>query len=305
MEGRKLKNVMKKIIFGVEKRTKRQCPSMYLCPALACHLISKEMKRIILLLVLFTSITTINAQEIINYFEVASNIAKPVTMKTSKGTYTIWGGERIEGNLGWMEAWDANGNKIVNTSPYKTEIGTNKPTIRRYRFKDLYKSSSSSSTKNTSNTRGRNNEWSSKMADYASRGVAIAQDGYPNLQIRVGASIFMAEYASLKAELGGAGGFVLCGGMGKSIFDNTILGKSWYAGLGYYGGDEDYCFSLDFIYMDSHIIESRILSFELEFSYFFGGGRFGCFADAQLGLCFDKETVMFNVGAGIAWKLFE
>lgn len=266
------------------------------------------MKRLVLLVTVVSGFLSVSAQDIINYFEVASNIAKPVTMKTAQGTYTIRGGERIDGNLGWVEAYDANGNKIVNNTPYKTEIGSNQATIRRYRFQTLYKSTTESNYNNNQyRYKSNNSDFADKLGNYAAMAAGIPQEGYPNLQIRVGASLFMAEYASLKAELGGIGGFVICGGMGKSLFDEMVEGKSWYAGLGYYGGDEDYDISLDFLWVDSHKVLSRALAFELEFSYFFGGGRLGVFADAQMGICFDvasdAEILKFSVGAGVSWKI--
>ena len=267
------------------------------------------MKKIMfLVLLILLSVNEMNAQEIINYFYVADNIAKPVKLNTSVGQLTIWGGERKDGNISIYSAYDANGNQIVNTTPYKTDIGTNKPTVRYYRFQTLYNSTSNNKTQPSSSNRSKGSDFADKLGDYAVRAAAIPQEGFPNLQVRVGASFFMAEYASLKAELGGVGGFVICGGLGKSLFDKAVEGKSWYAGLGYYGGDEDFSFSLNFLYLDSHRILSRILAFELEFSYFFEGGRFGVFADGQMGICFDANTdaglLKFNIGAGIAWKLF-
>lgn len=255
----------------------------------------------VMLLVVFASNGL--GQEIINYFEVTSNIKKPVTMKTGKGTYTIWGGERINGNLGWIEAYDADGNKIVNNTPYKTEIGTDKPTIRRYKFQMLYKSQTSS-TSNQSNSESWGTRIGSKMADYASRAVAIPQEGYPNLQIRAGFSLLMAEYVSVKAELGGVGGFVLSGGYGKNLFDKQSSKCSWYAGVGYYGGTEDFDFSFDVTFINSSIVQNMLLMAELEFSYFFGGSRFGLFADAQFGAYINQPKFTFNVGGGLTWKLF-
>ena len=243
------------------------------------------------------------SQEIINYFEVASNIAKPVTMKTGKGTYTIWGGERIDGNLGWIEAYDANGNKIVNNTPYKTEIGTNKPTIRRYRFQTLYKSTPSN-TSNQSNSGSWGKDVGRKLSDVADQGFGIPQEGYPNLQIRAGFSFLMAEYVSAKAELGGISGYVLSGGYGKDLFDKQVNGHSWYAGIGYYGGNEDFDFTFDIIFISSSIFQDMFLMGELEFSYFFGGSRFGLFADLQFGGAIGQEKFAFNAGVGIAWKIF-
>ena len=85
-----------------------------------------------------------------NYFEVASNIAKPVTIETNLRTYKIRGGEVIKGHITRCTPRDAKGNLIVNNQAYKTETGTNKPTKKYWRFDDTYKAHSTVKDNNSS-----------------------------------------------------------------------------------------------------------------------------------------------------------
>lgn len=250
-----------------------------------------------------------HAQDIINYFEVADNIAKPVTIKTRLGTFQIYGGERIAGNLYSVEAYDAKGNKIVNTQPYKTATATNKPTVRFYRFKDLYgsssKTSSSSYSSSSSSNKGSggNGEFN-EMQDWVDEAIDIPMEGYPNLQVSAGASFLMDEYASLKAELGGAGGFIFEGGIGKNIFDNNS-GTSWCASIGYYGGNKNFCLTYGMAFLYSQKASDYALVYEMEFSYFFKNvPRFGFYAELQFGAYLNHTAFTFNAGIGISWKLF-
>ena len=79
----------------------------------------------------------------VNYFQVSSNIAQPVTIKTNLGTYSFSGSFTLRGHISRMEAFDHNGNRIVNTQPYEYERGTN-VNKNWYRFSDIYESYSSS-----------------------------------------------------------------------------------------------------------------------------------------------------------------
>lgn len=56
-------------------------------------------------------------------FNVGSNINKPVTVKTNKGTYTVYSSMTIEGVANVQSATDAEGNKIVVSSSYKSKSG--------------------------------------------------------------------------------------------------------------------------------------------------------------------------------------
>lgn len=77
------------------------------------------MQRLVLLviLLLLPIASVIAGDKTANHFKIASNIAKPVTINTNLGTYHLWGGETIYGHISRLEAFDANGNRIVNTEP--------------------------------------------------------------------------------------------------------------------------------------------------------------------------------------------
>lgn len=80
------------------------------------------MKRLLLYIasVLLLSTSAV-AQKVVNIFEVADTIEKPVVVETNQGTYTIYGGERIPGHVYRCVAEDAYGNKIVERHPYRVE----------------------------------------------------------------------------------------------------------------------------------------------------------------------------------------
>lgn len=285
------------------------------------------MKKLLFFVALLMSFATISAQEIINYFEVASNITKPVTLNTNDGEITIWGGERITGNIWIYSAYDGNGNQIVNTTPYKTEIGTNKPTIRRYRFQTLYNSSSSESSNSSSSSSSNDNMRKSieqttesvkraqnQYIDYAASQAGIEMSGYPNFQVRTGASLVYGEFVALQAELGGKGGWILGGGVGKDLIrgDERLV---WYADMGMYSGDENNLFVMGVVFgkniAGAPMWASSIIHDEEGGSILLGTGmyigwehyfedvpRLGFFTIAQLNLG------SAELRAGISWKLF-
>lgn len=252
-----------------------------------------------------------SAQEIINYFEVADNIAKPVIIMTNLGTFKIYGGERIDGNLYRLSAYDANGNQIVNTTPYSVDIGTNKPTIRRYKFKDLYKKSSSSAVQSSSSSGEWGSELGAKFGNAVARATAVPMDGFPNLQVRAGASLVMGEYLSVKTELGSMGGLSLSAGIGKNIFSQRATDNNWFVSIGAYIGVEGFSFSYDMGIMQRHYYDDYwnagysdlvIVCGSLEFSYFFNEGRFGAYANLQAGIG-GGDSFVFNASIGLSWKL--
>lgn len=270
-----------------------------------------------ILFVLFAVTTSIsNAQDIINYFQVGDDIVTPVTIHTSKGKFTIYGGERIDGNLYGITAYDANGNKIVQNTPYKTETATGEPTVRYYYFKSIYNSSSNNydsydSSYNESDSY--DNDYSSgaggsniaeKMGNYARQASRYHMDGYPNLQIRVGYSYLSTEALSIKIQLGGMGGFNLSGGVGYDLFHKSRGWTLFYGGVGYYSGDTNNDISFNVLFGAS-LDRSFFLCGELEYSYFFDAvPRLGLFVAGRLGVYF-SYSFMFDAHAGISWKLFK
>ena len=282
------------------------------------------MKRITLLFALIAIAMTIQAQDIINYFEVSKNIAKPVTIKTSKGTYQIYGGERIDGDLGWLEAYDADGNKIVNNTPYETEYGTNKPTIRFYRFSMLYNSSSTTPSTTPSSTNNNNigaelgERIGQSLNDFTSKASQVPMKGYPNFQVRLGYSMDKYEYLGLHYEFGEMGGGYLHGAIGKTMNAIDIDEKmKWMAGIGWYGGnihntvDFGVFFGTGFTKgIDSKEKEVNLdptkvtLGLELMYSHWFSfHPRLGLYIIAHGGVCIDAFALDYDLKIGMAYKI--
>ena len=239
------------------------------------------------------------SQNVINYFQVSENIAKPVTIKTSNGTYKIYGGERIDGNLYSVSAYDANGNQIAQNTPYKTETASGKPTVRYYYFKTVYNSSHNNNYE--SSTSSHSSAWADKMGNAAMRASSVPMEGYPNLQVRLGYSFLAAEALSVKIQLGGMGGFNLTGGVGKNLFRNEPGLSMWYGGVGYYGGDEVNDFSFNVL---MGVDDDILLCGEIEYSHFFDAvPRLGLFIAGRLG-AHVSSSFFLDLHAGVSWKLF-
>ena len=110
-----------------------------------------------------------NAQDVINYFYMRGEVSAPVTLKTSKGTFVVRSGDRLDGNLQIHSATDANGNAIMDLTADKTSVGTGRATVREYTFSTLYPSqrnNSGSNNKNTSSSSG--NTIAEGMSKFAS-----------------------------------------------------------------------------------------------------------------------------------------
>lgn len=281
------------------------------------------MKKLCTVLLLIVLETAMCAQEIINYFEVASNIATPVTIRTNLGTFQIKDGETIRGNITSLTAFDADGNWIVQNSYYKSEWDS-KHTYhyRYYRFESTYNQSTSSSNNSSKSSSNNNVERSIGQAsqsvsraqgqfiDAAAGMSGIPMSGYPNLQVRGGISVAYGEFVGLQAELGGKGGWILGGGIGKDyIRDSDSL--SWYIDLGMYMGDEDNLFVMGFIFGKSILDTPNWTSGKIHSRFLLGSGmylgwehyfedipRLGFFVICQL------NFGSYDLRAGISWKLF-
>lgn len=276
----------------------------------------------------------LHAQDVICIFKVGGNICEPVTLKTSNGNYSVIGSITIKRNLSWFEAFDCNGNKIVNPFP-AVSTGTNKPTVRTYKLETVYKSSKSSydeaynqkeqpeydidrqersSIENTMSNIG------NTMNAAAVRGMSMHAAGYPNLTLALGISRMYGEFARLKACLGGGGGFILYGGVGKDwIFNGSNKDKlSWHTGLGYYGSwgmDDEQEFDLGITVSETSACPGYALSLDLAYSYYFGSStRFGAFGGLGIGVGNLKNVYksekkfggefVWDITFGLAVKLF-
>lgn len=281
------------------------------------------MKRLCTIIILIAIEAAACAQEIINYFEVSNNIATPVTIRTNLGTFQINGGEKIEGNITSLSAYDANGNLIVQNSYYKSKWNSSHTYhYRYYRFESTYNQSTYSGN-NSSKTSSNNNF--ERSIGQASQSVSRAQgqfidaaavmsdipmSGYPNLQVRSGISVAYGELIGLQAELGGKGGWILGGGIGKDYI-RDIDSLSWYIDLGMYMGDEENLFIMGVIFGKSILDAPNLTSGKINSRVLLGSGmylgwehyfedipRLGFFVIGQLNIG------SYDLRAGISWKLF-
>lgn len=92
--------------------------------------------------------------------EVSGSLATPLTVQTSKGTYTVYNRTELNGSISVRSAVDANGNKVVvPNGDYKSHTSNGKSEYTRiYRFKTLYNNNSgysnnASSARNTTEER--------------------------------------------------------------------------------------------------------------------------------------------------------
>lgn len=281
------------------------------------------MKKTVLFICFVCCAFFLQAQEIINYFEVGDNIATPVTIKTNLGTFQIYGGESIRGAITSLSAYDADGDLIVQNSYYKSEWNSaHTYHYRYYRFLSVYNSSSPNNNPSSSSSSNDNMRRSiehvkraqSQYIDYAASLAGIEMRGYPNFQIRAGASLTYGEFVALQAELGGAGGWILGGGIGKDFFRGEES-LAWYADLGMYSGNEDNLFVMGFMIGKSIVsapnLAKRIVSNDDKGRFLLGSGmyigwehyfedipRLGFFLLGQIGIG------SVDIRAGISWKLF-
>ena len=278
-----------------------------------------------------------------NHFRCTDNICAPAKVKSNTlGTFYVYYDDTVvEGDLGYWEACDCNGNRIVTGMPYThTQDNDEKRSDYYYVLDMIYTDSSTkSSDSNTGKEverRGEGSNWKSTAA--AGAGTAAAgliagglytaiSDGagetYPNLQIQAGASHICSEFLRLKWMLGGSYGFgfVMFGGVGKEmIFDNKnykLNGKHipWHVGLGmfyspdgeYGDGTHDFTFGLSFA--ETPAVENYAMMVDLTWSKFFGESRrFGIFIGTGIGLGNMERKdpeIMWDANVGITFKLWQ
>ena len=272
------------------------------------------MRKIVLIFCFMCCSSILNAQEIINYFEVGGNIATPVTIKTNLGTFQIYGGESISGAITSLSAYDADGDLIVQNSYYKSEWNsTHTYHYRYYRFLSTYNSSSSDNN-NSSSPRSYGNGDNSIISDETARNMGrafaklsfIETEGSPNLQVREGISFNYSDYVSLKAELGGAGGLALSAGYGTHLLD--VSDQTFYIGAALFiANDNNGYNSFSFLGVIYGVGTDGVQMMDLlllEYSHHFKSiPRLGYYLNASVGSNFNDEF-HFNVGFGLSWKLF-
>lgn len=264
-------------------------------------------------LILF--VNSISAQDVINYFEVGSNISTPVTIYTNKGKYVIYGGERIDGNLYRVTAYDAEGNKIVQNTPYKTHFETGNASIRYYRFTSTYGQSSTSDepVEIIDDGGSSSGSWGKQLADNLDNLVGdygpVPMKGYPNLQVRALWSSHFGELLALQTELGGLAGYYLAGAIGKDLqVSQAEKTWSWFAEVGYYGGNEQNTVNFGMLLgRNQNPPGTVMLGAVLKYSRWFGDTyRWGMFGGVSFGAYIVGEhyKVAWDISLGVSYKLF-
>lgn len=105
------------------------------------------MKKIITILSALLVTFTAFAQKNITIFTAADDIARPITIKTNSGNYKLYNELQIDKHISWFEAYDGNGNKIMQPGAsrdihFSTEDESR--LVKKYHFTTLYPSSSKS-----------------------------------------------------------------------------------------------------------------------------------------------------------------
>lgn len=283
------------------------------------------MKRVLTLLAMLLTIGTSSlwaADYIV--IRVYNNIALPVKVDTSDGTYTIntYDAVQLAGNITVRSAYDANGNQIMIQG--STSTGTNAPTVRYYELTQTYTSSTSSSSSYSSssyynNQRPRNNPINN-FTDAAMNMIGIDGNGVPYLGVEVGYSHFCSNFVRTRAALGGAGGFLLIGGIGKEgIFSKNGPGEDlyWHVGVGSYMTDDEHTMEFGFTfgtnpmcnntYWEADINGGWGFVMDARYGYFFPYTRFGIIAGAGIGVGFPESGQAKLLGEyqiGLVVKLF-
>lgn len=217
------------------------------------------MKRfLVLLIAIVSSISTLLAADYI-VIRVGKNIAIPVKVNTSNGTYTITTYEtRINGNIAVNSAYDARGQQIMVQG--SVSVGTGQATVRYYDLTQTYPSSSSSSSSSSSRSYDSSYSGSSYSSSSVSSSVRasgsnfynnamaaassmmfVSGDGLPYFGVEVGYSRFCTYFVRPRLALGESGGFLLYGGVGKEDVFKKHGGSDevyWHVGLGSYVSDE-------------------------------------------------------------------
>lgn len=244
----------------------------------------------------------------INYFSADGDVCLPVRVKHSRGEFTFsYNGYRVDGPINYVEAWDCQGRKILDTTPdsgggYSTD--KNKPIVYEYVFTQLYPQSPNNNNSyqddidysqdynNQTNSPTNGSNWIEDLGKKVDVGRHRYDPAYSNITFQAGLSKVHGEFVRAKACLGGMTGFVLYGGIGKDwVFDaknEDFIGPDakkfcWHAGMGFYGGDLNGVttngeFALLMDYADSPLAKGGTLNIWLEGTWYFAAkGHFGAF----------------------------
>lgn len=287
-----------------------------------------------IVLSVISSLAYAQDRQYINYFSAGGDVCLPVTVKHSRGEFTFFENNyRIDGPIDYVEAWDCEGRKILDTTP-KSNSGyssdTSVPKVYTYVFTTLYPQSSTSLSESTGyeSSGGYDSSYSTSsgwdnLSNAIKEGMKYDDPAYPNFTFQTGVSRVHGEFIRGKACLGGMTGYVLYGGIGRDWLFNPKNEKyigtdakklGWHVGLGWYGGDltgesatGEFALMMD--YADTPLVEGGSLNLWLEGTWYFGAeGHFGAFGGLgySWGNLDDEDHPKFNFifEIGIAYRIF-
>ena len=158
----------------------------------------------------------------------------------------------------------------------------------------------------------------STIGEGAEKGVCIPVNGYPNIAMQAGISRFSGEFLRMKFCVGGMGGLVIYGTVGKDWIWNLPNKEklAWNAGLGYYfawGWSYDGCannaFNASLSFGETPTIKNYGLMVDVQYDHWFGEkGIFGIFGSLGAGWGDTKDPegrFIWDLSVGIAVKLWQ
>lgn len=255
----------------------------------------------VLLFIFLAPICLSQNREIINHFIVTGNVPQPVLIVTNLGAYSFSYDYVLIGNITMLEAYDINGNRIINiqkrSSSITNDVWYMLSTIAKGTSPYIYEGIDSGVE-----------HYSTYAVSQENR--RLSYGGFPNLQLRIGTG-FLGESATLKTVLGSNSiGFGLFGGAQKDMlfFKNNNSGfiDGWNVGLGLCGGGLHNELSLDLI-VGNHYRIPKYFLFSFQWSHFFGSGRIGFFLEGGIGAYSHSEFLgnfLPYAQGGIACRLF-
>jgi hypothetical protein len=280
------------------------------------------MKRLLTLLavLLAFSTTPLWAADYI-VIRISSDIALPVSVNTSDGTYTLKSYEvHIEGNITVHSAYDANGNQIMIQG--STSGGTNQATVRYYDLTQLYPHSQNTTSSSTSSNYNHNHTRNNPIDNFTNAAIDmmfVNGDGVPYFGVEVGYSHFCSNFVRARAALGESGGFLLYGGVGKEgIFKKDGPDDLyWHIGMGTYMTDDVNTIEMGITFgtnpmcnntsWDSDINGGWGFVMDARYGFFIPDTRFGITAGAGVGVGFPESGQAKLIGEyqiGLVIKLF-
>lgn len=256
-----------------------------------------------------------------NKFVVGKAVATPITVKTSDGTFSIYGGEVIKGDFTYYEATDANGKRLWPEVSHEYKTGQSPMHI--YSFTLTYDSQNNEQvdggeyenvapddTEQPMTVKDRplidpndmphNNYYSDKTVDIVNSipdFVSAADWSGVHLALGIGASRMFGEFAELRLTSNDENAFVVYGGVGKDwLFKGRNSEKiSWFGGIGFMESFDESQFTIGLSFSENAVRADYSLNVDLEYRLYMGESkRFGFFGGLTAGMGNFKEVVTYK-----------